>query len=73
VVVIVLFDEGFTLLTNLIGCTVEDARTGLRVSITFHDVGGGISLPYVQPCIGPLASGTRTRGDSDRPGRVVKK
>jgi uncharacterized OB-fold protein len=53
VVVIVQFDEGFTLLTNLIGCTVEDVRTGLRVSVTFHDVGGGISLPYVQPRIGP--------------------
>jgi uncharacterized OB-fold protein len=49
VVVIVRFDEGFTLLTNLIGCTVEEVRTGLRVRVTFHDASGGITLPYVEP------------------------
>jgi uncharacterized protein len=49
VVVIVRFDEGFTLLTNLIGCTVDDVRVGLRVRVAFHAVGDGITLPYVEP------------------------
>ena len=48
-VVIVGFDEGFRMLTNLIGCTPGEVRTGLRVRVTFHDVGGGIHLPYVEP------------------------
>jgi len=48
-VVIVAFDEGFTLLTNLIGCTVQQVGIGLRVRVAFHDVGGGITLPYVTP------------------------
>jgi uncharacterized OB-fold protein len=47
-VVIVTFDEGFQLLTNLIGTTVDQVRTGLRVRVTFHDV-GGTTLPYVEP------------------------
>ncbi|MEW2355768.1 OB-fold domain-containing protein [Spirillospora sp. NPDC029432] len=47
-VVIVTFDEGFQLLTNLVGATVDDVRVGLRVRTAFHDV-GGITLPYVEP------------------------
>ena len=48
-VVIVAFDEGYRMLTNLIGCRPDDVRTGLRVRVTFHDVGGGFRLPYVEP------------------------
>jgi uncharacterized protein len=48
-VVIVTLDEGFQLLTNLIGCPVDRVRVGLRVRVAFHDVGGGITLPYVEP------------------------
>jgi uncharacterized OB-fold protein len=47
-VVIVAFDEGFMLLTNLIGCAVDKVRIGLRVRVIFHDV-GDIMLPYVTP------------------------
>ncbi len=47
-VVIVALDEGFHLLTNLVGCTVADVRTGLRVRVAFHDAGGA-TLPYVTP------------------------
>ncbi|WP_344862129.1 Zn-ribbon domain-containing OB-fold protein [Planomonospora alba] len=48
-VVIVTFDEGFRLLTNLVGGTVADVRAGLRVRVSFHQVGGGIAVPYVTP------------------------
>ena len=47
-VVIVSFDEGFAVLTNLIGCPVGDVRVGLRVRVTFRDM-GAITLPYVEP------------------------
>lgn len=50
-VVIVAFDEGFALLTNLIGCPVDAVRIGLRVRVVFHDV-GRITLPYVAPDCG---------------------
>jgi len=48
-VVLVAFDEGFHLLTNLVSADVTDVRTGLRVRVTFADVGGGVHLPYVEP------------------------
>jgi uncharacterized OB-fold protein len=48
-VVIVTFDEGFQLLTNLIGTTADQVRTGMRVQVMFHEVGGGVTLPYVEP------------------------
>jgi uncharacterized protein len=48
-VVIVAYDEGFTMLTNLIGCQVADVRIGLRVQTEFHCVGGDVTLPYVTP------------------------
>jgi len=51
-VVIVGYDEGFRMLTNLIGCTPAEVRVGLRVRVIFHPVGGGVWLPYVEPAPG---------------------
>ncbi|MFI0354939.1 Zn-ribbon domain-containing OB-fold protein [Actinomadura sp. 9N407] len=48
-VVIVTFDEEFQLLTDLVNCEVAEVRVGLRVRTTFHQVGGGITVPYVEP------------------------
>lgn len=47
-VVIVALDEGFRLLTNLVGCHVDQVRTGLRVRVVHHAV-GSTTLPYVEP------------------------
>ncbi|MEV3964214.1 OB-fold domain-containing protein [Nocardia sp. NPDC050193] len=49
VVALVRFDEGFTMLTNVVDCTVDVVRTGLRVRTVFAAVGEGFALPYVQP------------------------
>jgi len=56
-VVIVGFDEGFRMLTNLVGCTASEVRTGLPVRVTFRPVDSGDGgddgertwLPYVEP------------------------
>ncbi|MHA3021738.1 Zn-ribbon domain-containing OB-fold protein [Mycobacterium sp. BMJ-28] len=47
-VVIVTFDEGFSMLTNLVGCLTEEVRIGLRVRVLFNDVAGA-TLPCVEP------------------------
>jgi len=46
---IVALDEGFHIISNIIGCTDKDIRVGLRVRVEFHDVGGGFMLPYFAP------------------------
>jgi uncharacterized protein len=57
-VVIVTYDEGFRMLTNLIGCPVDEVRIGLRVQTEFHAVGVDVTLPYVKPDV----SGTKLQG-----------
>ncbi|HLN17243.1 MAG TPA: OB-fold domain-containing protein [Acidimicrobiales bacterium] len=47
--VIVQFEEGFFLLSSLIGCEVDDVAEGLAVAVEFHPCGDGESLPYVRP------------------------
>ena len=49
VVAVVELDEGYHMITNLIGCRVEDVRIGMRVRVDFRDVGGGVHLPYFSP------------------------
>nr|WP_051042673.1 OB-fold domain-containing protein [Nocardia cerradoensis] len=51
VVVIVSFDEGFSMLTNVIGCDLGDVHVGMRVRVCFHDIGEGVHLPYVEPVV----------------------
>ena len=47
--VIVTLDEGFRMLSNLIGCESDAVATGMRVEVTFAPIGGGIHLPYFRP------------------------
>ena len=49
VAAIVALDEGYQMLTNVIGCRPEDVHAGLRVTVAFHPVGGGVVLPYFRP------------------------
>src|SRR3954467_7973141 len=41
-------DEGYQMLSNVIGCSPDDVRSGMRGGVEFHDV-GGIQLPYFRP------------------------
>ena len=47
--VIVDMDEGYQIISNVIGCEPDDVHVGMRLIVDFQDVGGGISLPYFRP------------------------
>ncbi|WP_419918294.1 Zn-ribbon domain-containing OB-fold protein [Candidatus Poriferisocius sp.] len=49
VAVIVELDEGFWLLSNLVGCAVDAVHVGMRVSVTFVEMSDEITLPYFEP------------------------
>lgn len=46
---IVELDEGFHLITAIIGCEPDELADGLRVEMELHDAGEGIALPYFRP------------------------
>jgi uncharacterized OB-fold protein len=46
--VIVDLDEGYQILSNVIGIPPEEVRVGLRVRVEFHAIGDR-SLPYFRP------------------------
>jgi hypothetical protein len=47
--VIVDLEEGWQMLSSLIGCPPEAVRVGLDVMVDYHAVAGGITLPYFRP------------------------
>ena len=49
VAIVVDMDEGWQVLSNLIGCPVDDVEIGLRVQVEFHPIDGGFQLPYFRP------------------------
>jgi uncharacterized OB-fold protein len=46
--IIVDVDEGYQMVSNLIGCSVDAVAIGLRVQVEFHAVGTA-TLPYFRP------------------------
>jgi hypothetical protein len=43
---IVTLDEGYQMLTNIVGVAQDDLAIGMRVLVQFHAVGGDLTLPY---------------------------
>lgn len=43
---IVTLDEGYQMLTNIVGVAPGDLRIGMRVRVQFHAVGPDVTLPY---------------------------
>lgn len=43
---IVTLDEGYQMLTNIVGIAPADLAIGLRVQVQFHAVGTDLTLPY---------------------------
>lgn len=43
---IVTLDEGYQMLTNVVGVAPEQLRIGMRVRAEFHAVGPDVTLPY---------------------------
>ncbi|MFI0356967.1 Zn-ribbon domain-containing OB-fold protein [Actinomadura sp. 9N407] len=50
---IVEMDEGFHVVTNLIGVEPDRIEAGMPVQAEFHEVGDGLVLPYFRPYIAP--------------------
>jgi uncharacterized OB-fold protein len=49
VVAVVTLDEGYEMMTNILGCEPADVHTGLRVRVEFEHVTEEISLPCFRP------------------------
>jgi uncharacterized protein len=43
---IVTLDEGYQMLTNIVGVQPDELRVGMRVQVQFHAVGPDVTLPY---------------------------
>ncbi|OMC47560.1 hypothetical protein A5745_10435 [Mycobacterium sp. IS-2888] len=43
---IVTLDEGYQMLTNIVGVAPDDLAVGMRVRVQFHAVGADVTLPY---------------------------
>jgi uncharacterized OB-fold protein len=43
---IVTLDEGYQMLTNVVGVPPDDLAIGMRVQVQFHVVGCDVTLPY---------------------------
>jgi len=43
---IVTLDEGYQMLTNIVGVAPDDLAIGMRVRVQFHAVGPDVTLPY---------------------------
>jgi uncharacterized protein len=48
VVVVVVMEEGWHMISNIIDCTVGEVRIGMRVRVKFVEY-EGIHLPFVVP------------------------
>jgi len=46
VVAVVDVDEGYQIVTNIVGCDHTEVRSGLRVEVTFHTDEDRFALPY---------------------------
>ena len=46
---IVELEEGWHMLTNLVGLDVGDVRIGMPVEVVFHRVSDEVTLPYFRP------------------------
>jgi uncharacterized OB-fold protein len=42
-------EEGWQMLANLIGCDSDEVYIGMPVTVEFHEIGAGYSLPYFRP------------------------
>ena len=47
--IIVELEEGWQMLSNLVGCEHDEVHVGLPVEVVFHALADGSTLPYFQP------------------------
>jgi uncharacterized OB-fold protein len=49
---VVQLDEGFFIVSAIVGCETEDLAAGMRVGVEFHAVSDDMALPYFAPLAG---------------------
>ncbi len=49
VVALVALDEGFRMMTNVVGCSPDQVKVGMRVAVVFGQGVDGQPLPYFRP------------------------
>lgn len=42
-------DEGYQMISCIVGCAPEDIQLGMRVEVVFHPVNDSLTLPYFRP------------------------
>ena len=52
VAIIVDMDEGWQILSNLVGCEHDAVEIGMPVEVEFHEMEGDFALPYFRPVAG---------------------
>jgi uncharacterized OB-fold protein len=55
VLAVVDLDEGWSMLTNVVGCDVHDVHIGQAVQVRFDDVAPGVVVPVFAPAPAPPA------------------
>lgn len=53
VVVVVELEEGWHMLSNVVGCAPDEVRIGMPVQVDFVDVSADVSLPVFRPAGSP--------------------
>lgn len=46
---VVAMDEGYWMMSAVVGCDVEDLRPGMRLAVEFRSVSDEVTLPYFRP------------------------
>ncbi|WP_085993245.1 Zn-ribbon domain-containing OB-fold protein [Oceanobacillus senegalensis] len=49
ILAIIELDEGVTMLSNIIGCSTEEVKAGMRVEVVFEEWSNDISIPKFCP------------------------
>ena len=52
---VVELDEGFFMISAVVGCEPEDLFSGMRLSVEFHDASDEIALAYFSPAAGAMS------------------
>ena len=47
---IVTLDEGFRMMSSIVGCDVEELAADMALAVEFHPASEEIFLPYFRPC-----------------------
>jgi DUF35 OB-fold domain, acyl-CoA-associated len=63
---IVDLDEGYQMMTNLIGLPPAAITPGLPVQVEFHETGRGLHLPYFRPRAAADGNGLHCGQDDQR-------